>query len=136
MPNKPPPMSLSRDEADFLRHWMYDEVHYAEGLGPAKRMQLQHRAVPADLAVLIAASIPDPVDQESAGLGPPPDTLPTWPWPADALRSRLAEARAALATDVAGPRSDAEIGPNPGLPRATTPTAAPSSRGSSGGRAR
>lgn len=61
-------MRLSRDEEVFLRHWMHDEVHYGEGTGPAKRLQLRHRAVPADLAVLIAAAIPDPSDQESAGL--------------------------------------------------------------------
>ena len=29
-----PPMRLSRDEEVFLRHWMYDEVHYSEGQGP------------------------------------------------------------------------------------------------------
>jgi len=51
----------------LLRHWMYDEVHYQDGTGPAKRLQLQHRAIPADLAVLIAAAIPEPSDQEEAG---------------------------------------------------------------------
>ena len=29
-----PLMKLSRDEELFLRHWMYDEVHYEEGPGP------------------------------------------------------------------------------------------------------
>ena len=47
MPNRPPLMKLSRDEANFLRHWMYDEAHYREGSGPAKRLQREHRAVPA-----------------------------------------------------------------------------------------
>ena len=73
-------MRLFRDEGTFLRHWMYDEVHFQDGVGPAKQLQLQHRAIPADLAVLIAAAIPDPMDQEAAGLGPLPAEPPTWPW--------------------------------------------------------
>jgi hypothetical protein len=97
MPNKYPLLSLSRDEELFLRHWMYDEVHYAEGRGSAKQMQLEHRASPADLAVLIAAGMPDPADQEACGLGPPPAQEPTWPWPGGTLSTRLANARAALA---------------------------------------
>ncbi len=96
MPNKHPLMSLSRDEEIFLRHWMYDEVHYEEGQGPAKRLQVQHEAAPADLAILIAATMPDPTDQEAVGLGPPPTEPPAWPWPGDALRLRVADARAAL----------------------------------------
>jgi hypothetical protein len=106
MPNKRPPMRLSRDEEAFLRHWMYDEVHYSEGQGPAKRLQVQHRAAPADLAVLIAAAIPDLADQEAAGVGPPPAEPPTWPWPDDLLRSRLAEARITLGLAHAGPESE------------------------------
>jgi hypothetical protein len=105
MPSKHPRMRLSRDEEIFLRHWMYDEVHYGEGQGPAKRLQVQHQSVPADLAVLIAATMPDPTDQEAAGLGPPPTEPPIWPWPGDALRLRLADARAALALIPAGPRA-------------------------------
>jgi hypothetical protein len=96
MPSKHPLMKLSRDEETFLRHWMYDEVHYQDGPGPAKRLQLQHRAVPADLATLIAAAIPDPADQEAAGLGPAPPEPPTWPWSEESLRTRIAEARVAL----------------------------------------
>jgi hypothetical protein len=111
MPNKHPLMSLSRDEELFLRHWMYDEVHYAERLGSAKQMQLEHRASPADLAVLIAAGIWDPVDQEACGLGPPPSQEPTWPWPGDALSTRLVAARAALA------HVEPEPTPHPGEPR-------------------
>jgi hypothetical protein len=97
MPNKHPRMRLSREEEVFLRHWMYDETHFREGTGPAKRLQLQHRAVPADLATLIAAALPEPSEQEDAGLGPPPGEPPTWPWSAEALRGRLVEARALLA---------------------------------------
>src|SRR5262245_7638920 len=97
MPNTHPRMEMSRDEELFLRHWMYDEVHYQEGSGLAKRLQLEHRAVPADLATLIAAAIPDLAEQEAAGAGPPPAELPTWPWSEEALSARLAEARLALA---------------------------------------
>src|SRR5438874_1281745 len=60
MPNKHPLLKLSPEEELFLRHWMYDEVHYKEGPGRAKSLQLQRRAVPADLATLIAAAIPRP----------------------------------------------------------------------------
>jgi hypothetical protein len=123
MPNKLPQMRLSGDEEVFLRHWMYDEVHYREGRGPAKQLQIQHRAAPADLAILIAAAIPNPADQEAAGLGPPPAESPTWPWPEDVLRSRLAEARAALALAHASPESGSEVGPNPALQRTRPPRA-------------
>src|SRR5438128_2034878 len=96
MPNKHPPMKLSRDEEIFLRYWMYDEAHYLEGQGPAKRLQLQHHAIPADLALLIAAAMPDPLEQEAAGHGPPPAEPPTWPWSEDTLTARLAAARQIL----------------------------------------
>jgi hypothetical protein len=75
---------------------MYDEVHFQEGRGPAKQLQLEHHAIPADLATIIAAAMPDLAEQESAGLtagsGPP-----IWPWSEDRLRARVDEARAALA---------------------------------------
>jgi hypothetical protein len=94
-------MKLSPGEESFLRHWMYDEVHYQDGPGAAKRLQLQHRAIPDDLATLIAAAIPDSADQEAAGRGPPPIEPPAWPWPGDTLRRRLVEAR-----DVLGVKPD------------------------------
>jgi len=97
MQNRPPLMKLSRDEENFLRHWMYDEAHYREGSGPAKRLQREHRAVPADLAVLIAAAISDTSEQWAAGEGPPPADPPTWPWSDAALRARVAEANDILA---------------------------------------
>jgi hypothetical protein len=75
---------------------MYDEVHYQDGLGPAKQLQLRYQVIPADLAILVAASIPDLTDQEAIASGPPPAESPTWPWSESALRDRLAEARAAL----------------------------------------
>ena len=100
MPNNHPRMRLSPDEDLFLRHWMYDEVHYQDRPGPAKRLQLQHRAIPADLAMLIAAAIPDPLEQEQAGLSLPAITSLTWPWSEAGLNQRLAEARNVLAEQV------------------------------------
>ncbi len=111
MPKKPPLMRLSPDEELFLRHWIYDEAHYQDGPGPAKRLQIQHKAIPADVAVLIAASIPDAVDQEEAGLGPPPVESPTWPWSQEAWSKRVSEARTALARAALDP----ETTPNPRL---------------------
>src|SRR5437660_990860 len=90
-----PRMKLSPDEEAFLRHWMYDEVHYREGNGPAKRLQLSHGVRPADLAVLIAAAFPDLVEQEAVGQGPAPASAP-WPWADDSLSARLQDARAVL----------------------------------------
>jgi hypothetical protein len=89
-------MKLSRDEELFLRHWIYDEAHFQNGVGPAKRLQVEHRVVPADLAALIAAAIPDPADQEQAATTPPPFSPPRWPWDGDAFQTRLAEARGVL----------------------------------------
>ena len=91
-------MKLTPEEELFLRRWMYDEVHYEEGQGPAKRLQLQHKSVPADLAVLIAVALPDPATQKMAGEGPPVE-LPNRPWPnAKALNDRVLEARKILRT--------------------------------------
>jgi hypothetical protein len=107
-------MRLSRDEEVFLRHWMYDEDHYREGRGPAKRLQVLHRAVPADVAILIAATMPDPVDQEAAGFGPPPAEPPAWTWPGDALHLRLADARAASALLIPAEETTFDYGPDRG----------------------
>jgi len=96
MPNTHPPMKLSRDEEVYLRHWMYEEVHYHDGPGPAKQLQLTHRVIPADLATLIAAAIPEPADQAAAGGGPPPADPPIWPWSEEGWRVRLREARTSL----------------------------------------
>jgi hypothetical protein len=74
MPNKHLPMKLSRDEEIFLRHWIYDEAHYRERTGPAKRLQVDHRAIPADLGTIIAAAMPCLADQEGAALAPPVGT--------------------------------------------------------------
>jgi hypothetical protein len=102
MPNMPPLMKLSPDEEVFLRQWMYDEIHYQDGRGPAKRLQVQHGVSPADLATLIAAAIPDPADQEAAGLGPLSVASPQWPWSGATFQERLAEARSTLQRRVSG----------------------------------
>lgn len=89
-------MKLSRDEDIFLRHWIYDEAHYREGQGRAKRLQVEHRVAPADLATLIAAAMPDLDEQQAAGVGPPPTEPPLWPWSEKALEARVAEAQSLL----------------------------------------
>lgn len=96
MPSKHPRMKLSHDEEIFLRHWVYDEMHYQDGSGAAKRLQVEHRVAPADMAILVAAAIPDPAEQENVGDGPPPSENPIWPWPDHALVARIAEARLIL----------------------------------------
>ena len=97
MPNKHPRMRLSLEEEAFLRCWIYEEAHYQEGVGPAKRLQVQHGVTPADLAIVIAAAIPEPAEQEAMALEIPAVGRPVWPWSADELTRRLAEARAILA---------------------------------------
>ena len=97
MPKKLPLMKLSPEEEVFLGHWLFEQFHYEAGRGPAKRLQLEHGAVPAQLSVLIAAAIPDPLDQKAASMGPPPAEAPTWPWNEVEWPVRLAEAHAALA---------------------------------------
>ena len=97
MRNKLPRMKLSRDEEIFLRHWIYDEMHYQDGQGPAKRLQIEHQVAPADIASLVAAAMPDVAEQEAAGIGPPPAEPPIWPWEDDVCARRLAEARSLLA---------------------------------------
>src|SRR5262245_9987987 len=96
MPIKQPLMKLSREEDLFLRHWMFEQFHYESGPGPAKRLQLEHGAIPAELSILIAAALPDPAAQQAASFGPPPAEPPAWPWAAEGFRARLAEARLAL----------------------------------------
>jgi hypothetical protein len=98
MPNKHPLMNLFREEEVFLRRWMYDEVHFQHGRGPAKSLQLEHGVISADLSILIAAAIPDLAEQEAAGSCPPSEP-PTWPWSENSLSSRLAEARCLLGLD-------------------------------------
>jgi hypothetical protein len=89
-------MKLSPEEMHFLRHWVYDEMHYRDGSGPVKQHQREHHAISADLAVIIAAAIPDLAEQRAAAVGPPLPEPPTWPWSNAAIKARLAEARALL----------------------------------------
>ncbi len=89
-------MTLSPEETRFLRHWMYDEMHYQHGGGAAKQLQRERHAISADLAVIISAAIPDLAEQWAAGVGPPPAEPPVWPWPETMLAARLAEARELL----------------------------------------
>jgi hypothetical protein len=96
MRNKHPLMKLSPNEENFLRHWMYDEWHYEEGQGPAKRLQVEHKVIPTDIATLIGAAMPDLSEQRQAALGPPPAEPPVWPWPGDTCAGRVAEARSLL----------------------------------------
>jgi hypothetical protein len=95
-------MKLSHEEEVFLRHWIYDEVHYREGTGPAKRLQVAHKVPPANLALIIAAALTEPGEQEAAADGPPPTELPIWPWPKDSCARRIEEARQLLGTPRAG----------------------------------
>jgi hypothetical protein len=110
MLNKHPTMNLFREEEMFLRRWMYDEVHYQDGQGPAKRLQLQHGVISADLSILIAAAIPDSADQESAGTYPPQEP-PAWPWSDQSLSARLAEAKRLLGLDQSSPCRNSSAGP-------------------------
>jgi len=106
MQSKHPRMKLSREEETFLLHWIYDEQHYQEGTGPAKLLQVKHGAVPADLAIIVAAAIPDTADQEAAGSDPPPSESPRWPWSDESFNLRLAEAREILAKRQSGHARD------------------------------
>jgi hypothetical protein len=89
-------MKLSPDEERFLHRWIYDEARYEQDPGPAKRMQLEQHATPADLSAIIAASIPNPAEQETLALGLPPEEPLSWPWPGNELRERVEQARHTL----------------------------------------
>src|SRR5262245_60900588 len=106
MRNRHQPMRLSRDEELYLRHWIWDEARYEQGPGEAKRLRVALHVRPADLAVLIAAAMPDPAEQLAASSAPPAEPV-RWPWSEESLRARIAEARCWLevsATPAATPR--------------------------------
>jgi len=90
-------MKLSPKELAFLKHWIVDEAHYRDGPGAAKQLQIAQRVAPAELAILIAAAIPDPAEQEIASQQRAPGGAPEWPWSEQSFHARLAEARALLA---------------------------------------
>jgi hypothetical protein len=69
MPKTHPRLTLSPEEEFFLRQWMFDEVHFEEGQGPAKRLQVAQGVRPAELSLLIAAVLPDPAEQQAAVCG-------------------------------------------------------------------
>jgi hypothetical protein len=93
-----PRMILSPEEELFLRQWMFDEVHFEEGQGPAKRLQVAQRVRPAELSQLIAAALPDPAEQQAAVSGATGSDCPTWPWSVQSFQNRLGEAQAILAS--------------------------------------
>ena len=95
-------MKLSHEEEIFLRHWIYDEVHFHEGSGPAKRLQVAQKVPPAHLAVIIAAALTEPGEQEAAADGPPPTESPVWPWSPDSCAGRVEEARQLLGAPWSG----------------------------------
>jgi hypothetical protein len=121
MPNKHPQMKLSRDEEIYLRHWMYEEMRYREGPGPAKRLQFEHGVASGDLAALIAAAMSAPADQQAAALDPP-EPAPVWPWSAEAFQDRLQQAHQILAERSSDGRG---IVPRPELEHLNTSAEAP-----------
>jgi hypothetical protein len=91
-------LKLSHKEECFLKHWMFDELHYTDNSLPrvAKRLQRERGAKPAELAEIIAAWMPDTKEQWRAAESMP-EGVPEWPWESEeGFRSRLAEARAVL----------------------------------------
>src|SRR5262245_30501178 len=98
-----PLLHLTPEEVAFLRQCMHDEVHFQEGRGPAKQLQLDHRVLPGELAEIIVAAIPRPADQLAAS-GAPPAEPPVWTWSEEGFRARLAEARAVLSVSAVLPR--------------------------------
>ena len=98
MPKTHPRLTLSPEEEFFLRQWMFDEVHFEEGQGPAKRPQVARGVRPAELSLLIAAALPDPTEQQAAVSGATRSACPIWPWSVQSFRDRLGEAQAILAS--------------------------------------
>ena len=98
MPKTHPRLTLSPEEELFLRQWMFDEVHFEEGQGPAKRQQVTQKVRPAELSLLIAAALPDPAEQEAAISEATRSACPTWPWSVQSFQDRLGEAQAILAS--------------------------------------
>ena len=98
MPKTHPRMKLSHEEEAFLRPWMFDEVHFKEGHGPAKRQQVAQGVRPAELSLLIAAALPNPAEQQAAVSGATHSPCPTWPWSVQSFQDRLEEAQAILAS--------------------------------------
>jgi hypothetical protein len=98
MPKTHPRLTLSPDEELFLRQWMFDEAHFEEGQGPAKRLQVAQGVRPAELSLLIAAALPDPAEQLAAVSGATRSTCPIWRWSVQSFQDRLGEAQVMLAS--------------------------------------
>lgn len=91
-------MDLTSGEAQFLQAWMHDELQFREGTGPAKQLQRAHQVTPFDLALLIAAWLPDPNEQFRRAEEPSPDPSPEWPWQTqEEFETRLRQAKEELA---------------------------------------
>src|SRR5436190_21676907 len=97
-----PRLTLPPEEELFLRQWMFDEVHFEEGQGPAKRLQVAMGVRPAELSLLIAAALPDPAEQQAAVSGADSSACPTWPWSVQSFQDRLGEAQAIIDSRQAG----------------------------------
>jgi hypothetical protein len=101
------PMKLSPKEETFLRHWIFDELHFQDRTLPrlAKKLQVKHSVAPAELADIIAAWMPSSEEQVQAAEGPPPSTAPEWPWSSrEEFESLLAKARYDLRSRNRGPK--------------------------------
>lgn len=98
MPKTHPRMTLCPEEELFLRQWMFDEVHFEEGQGPAKSLQVAKAVRPAELSFLIAAALPDPAEQQAAVSGSSLSACPAWPWSVQSFQHRLEEAQTILAS--------------------------------------
>src|SRR5260370_11943620 len=98
MPKTHPRLTLSPEEGLFLPQWMFDEVHFEDGQGPAKRLQVAQVVRPAELSFLIAAALPDPAEQQAAVSDVTRSACPTWPWSVQSFQDRLGEAQAILAS--------------------------------------
>ncbi len=91
-------MNLSLPEERFLQAWMRDEFHFRQGPGPAKRLEREHQIMPADLAALIAAWLPDPHEQSRRAEQASPEERVEWPWQSrEEFETRLHQAREELA---------------------------------------
>jgi hypothetical protein len=91
-------MNVGVAEEQFLQAWMHDELHFREGTGPAKRLQRAHQVMPFDLALLIAAWLPDPNEQFQRAEEPLPEAPVEWPWQTPRkFETRLRQAKEELA---------------------------------------
>ena len=94
-----PMLKLAPIEENLLKQWMHDELHYTDKCRPrlAKKLQLEYQVVPAHLAEIIAAWMPNTGEQWQAAESVSSDEIPEWPWASPGeFQARLAQARAIL----------------------------------------